>query len=145
MTDYIPASLDWVRKQVELYEGSGGTQGYLLEGTDMPCILFTHTGVKTGGIRKTPLMRVEVDGSYVLVGSMGGQPQNPGWVYNLRADPNIQVRDRTEVFDMRVREVADEAERDRLWAAAVEAYPDYEAYQAKTDRKIPVFLAEPVG
>ena len=144
MADYIPASLDWVRKQVELYEGSGGKEGYLLEGTDMPCILFTHIGVKTGGIRKTPLMRVKVDEGYVLIGSMGGQPQNPGWVYNLRANPDIQLRDRTEVFDMRVREVTDEDERTRLWAAAVDAYPDYDAYQAKTERVIPVFLAEPV-
>ena len=142
MADYIPPAIGWVRKQVELYEGSEGKEGYLLEGTDMPCILFTHTGVKTGGIRKTPLMRVEVDGSYVLIGSMGGQPENPGWVHNLRARPEITLRDRTEVFNMRVREVSDEQERSRLWAAAVAAYPDYDDYQAKTERKIPVFLAE---
>ncbi|QFU75067.1 nitroreductase family deazaflavin-dependent oxidoreductase [Halioglobus maricola] len=143
MADYIPPALDWVRKQVELYEGSGGKEGYLLEGTDMPCILFTHVGVKTGAIRKTPLMRVEVDGSYVLIGSMGGQPKNPSWVANIRARPDISLRDREEVFDMRVREVDDPEERSRLWAAAVEAYPDYDAYQEKTERIIPVFLAEP--
>jgi deazaflavin-dependent oxidoreductase (nitroreductase family) len=143
MADYIPPALDWVRKQVELYESSGGTEGYLLEGTDMPCILFTHRGVKTGAMRKTPLMRVKVDEGYVLIGSMGGQPQNPGWVYNLRADPDITLRDRTEVFEMRVREVEDPRERDRLWAAAVDAYPPYDEYQARTERVIPVFLAEP--
>ena len=143
MADYIPPALDWVRKQVELYESSGGTDGYLLEGTDMPCILYTHKGVKTGAIRKTPVMRVKVDGGYVLVGSMGGQPQNPAWVANLRADPDITVRDRTEVFDMRAREVSDPEERGRLWAAAAEAYPFYDDYQAKTERVIPVFLAEP--
>ena len=80
MADYIPPSLDWVRKQVELYESSGGTQGTTLLDTGMPCILVTHTGNKTGGIRKIPLMRVEVNGSYVLIGSMGGQPKNPVWV-----------------------------------------------------------------
>ena len=143
MADYIPPTLDWVRKQVELYESSGGTEGYLLEGTDMPCVLFTHRGVKTGAIRKTPVMRVEVDGCYVLVGSMGGQPQNPAWVANLRADPDITLRDRTEVFDMRAREVTDPEERARLWEASVKDFPPYEEYQGKTERVIPVFLAEP--
>lgn len=143
MADYIPPTLDWVRKQVELYESSGGKDGYLLEGTDMPCILVTHLGVKSGAVRKIPVMRVEVDGSYVLVGSMGGQPQNPAWVANLRAHPDVTVRDRTEVFEMRVREVDDPEEKAKLWAAGVEAYPPYDDYQAKTDRVIPVFLAEP--
>lgn len=143
MADYIPPTLDWVRKQVELYESSGGKDGYLLEGTDMPCILVTHLGIKSGAVRKIPVMRVEVDGSYVLVGSMGGQPQNPAWVANLRAHPDVTVRDRTKVFEMRVREVDDPEEKAKLWAAGVEAYPPYDDYQAKTDRVIPVFLAEP--
>ncbi len=143
MSDYIPPTLDWVRKQVELYESSGGTEGYLLEGTDMPCIIITHKGAKTGGIRKIPVMRVEVDGNYVLIGSMGGQPQNPAWVYNLRAHPDVEIRDRTEVMPMHVREVEDADERARLWAAAAAAYPPYDEYQAKTERVIPVFLAEP--
>lgn len=143
MANYIPPSLDWVREQVELYESSGGTQGTTLMDTGMPCVLVTHTGNKTGGIRKIPLMRVEVSGSYVLIGSMAGQPKNPVWVYNLRANPDIQLRDKTEVFEMRVREVTDDAEREPLWAAAAEAYPLYEDYQAKTTRKIPVFIAEP--
>lgn len=143
MQDYIPPALDWVREQVELYESSGGTQGTTLMDTGMPCIIVTHTGNKTGGIRKIPLMRVEVDGSYVLIGSMGGQPNNPVWVYNLRANPNVTIRDATQVMEMRVREVDDDAERARLWAAAVAAYPPYDEYQAKTTRKIPVFLAEP--
>jgi deazaflavin-dependent oxidoreductase (nitroreductase family) len=142
MAEYIPPALDWVREQVELYESSGGTEGTTLLDTGMPCILVIHTGKKSGGIRKIPLMRVEVEGNYVLIGSMGGQPNNPVWVYNLRAHPDIQIRDKTEVFDMRAREVSDEAERAKLWAAAVAAYPDYDEYQAKTDRKIPVFVAE---
>ncbi len=144
MAEYIPPTLDWVRKQVELYEGSGGTEGAELLDTGMPCIIVTHTGNRTGGIRKIPLMRVKVGDAYVLVGSMGGAPKNPVWVYNLRANPDVEIRDRTEVMPMRVREVEDEDERARLWAAAVEAYPPYDDYQAKTSRRIPVFVAEPV-
>jgi len=143
MADYIPPSLDWVREQVELYESSGGTKGTTLMDTGMPCILVTHTGNKTGGIRKIPLMRVEVNGNYVLIGSMGGQPKNPVWVYNIRANSEVQIRDKTDVFDMHVREVTDEQEREKLWAAGVAAYPPYDDYQAKTSRKIPVFVAEP--
>jgi len=145
MADYIPPTLDWVRKQVELYESSGGTEGTTLLDTGMPCIIVTHKGNKTGGIRKIPLMRVEVDGNYVLIGSMGGQPKNPSWVYNLRAHPDVEIRDKTQVMPMRVREVSDEAERNRLWKVSAEAYPPYDDYQAKTSRKIPVFLAEPTG
>ena len=144
MADYLPPTLDWVREQVELYESSGGTEGTTLLDTGLPCILVIHTGNKTGGIRKIPLMRVEVDGNYVLIGSMGGQPNNPVWVYNLRANPNVQIRDKTELFEMRAREVSDDDERDRLWAAAVQAFPTYDEYKAKTSRKIPVFIAEPI-
>ena len=143
MTEYIPPALDWVRKQVELYEGSGGAEGSTLLDTGMPCIIVTHIGNKTGATRKIPLMRVKVDEGYVLIGSMGGQPNNPVWVYNLRANPDVQIRDKTEVSDMRVREITDPEERDRLWAASAQAYPPYNDYQAKTDRKIPVFIAEP--
>ena len=110
----------------------------------LPCIIVTHVGNKTGGIRKIPLMRVKVDNSYVLIGSMGGQPKNPVWVYNLRANPDVQIRDKHEVTEMKVREVSDESERKSLWEESVEAYPPYEEYQAKTDRIIPVFIAEPV-
>ena len=144
MADYIPPTLDWVREQVELYEGSNGTEGTTLRDTVMPCIIVTHTVNKTGGIRKIPLMRVEIDGSYVLVGSYGGRPKNPVWVYNIRANPDVEIRDKTEVFQMRVREVTEDPERQRLWAASAVAYPPYNEYQAKTDRKIPVFIAERV-
>jgi deazaflavin-dependent oxidoreductase (nitroreductase family) len=144
MAEYIPPKIDWVRKQVELYEGSGGKEGSTLMDTGMPCIIVTHTGNKSGAIRKIPLMRVKVENSYVLIGSMGGQPKNPVWVYNLRANPDVQIRDETEVTEMRVREVSDEQERQRLWDASAQAYPPYNDYQAKTSRKIPVFIAEPV-
>ncbi len=143
MPEYIPPAIDWVREQVELYESSGGTEGVTLRDTGLPCIIVTHMGGKTGGIRKIPLMRVKVDNAYVLVGSYGGRPKNPVWVYNLRAHPDVEIRDRTEVFKMRVREVEDPAERARLWDASVAAFPPYAEYQAKTDRKIPVFIAEP--
>ena len=144
MAEYIPPTLDWVRKQVDLYEGSGGTEGTTLLDTGMPCIIVTHQGNRTGAIRKIPLMRVKVEDSYVLVGSMGGQPKNPVWVYNLRANPDVEIRDRTEVHKMRVREVTDEQERQRLWDISAETFPPYNDYQAKTSRRIPVFLAEPV-
>ena len=146
MTDqnYLPPTIDWVRKQVEVYEGTNGEKGSTLMDSGLPCIIVTHVGNKTVGIRKIPLMRVKVDSSYVLIGSMGGQPKNPVWVYNLRANPDVQIRDKHEVTEMKVREVSDESERKSLWEASVEAYPPYEEYQAKTDRIIPVFIAEPV-
>jgi deazaflavin-dependent oxidoreductase (nitroreductase family) len=144
MAEYIAPKIDWVREQVELYEGSGGTKGTTLMETGMPCIIVTHMGNKSGAIRKIPLMRVKVDSGYVLVGSMGGQPKNPVWVYNLRSNPTVEIRDKTEVFNMCVREVTDDQERERLWVACAEAFPPYNDYREKTTRKIPVFVAEPV-
>ena len=143
MTEYIPPALDWVRDQVELYESSGGKEGTTLRDTGLPCIIVTHVGNKTGAIRKIPVMRIEVDDGYVLIGSFGGRPKNPVWVYNLRSNPNVEIRDKTEVFKMRVREVTDNQERERLWNISVKAYSPYNDYQAKTSRKIPVFIAEP--
>jgi deazaflavin-dependent oxidoreductase (nitroreductase family) len=132
-----------VREQVELYEGSGGTQGTTLRDTGLPVIIVTHRGNKTGAIRKTPLMRVKDGATYILVGSVGGAPSNPVWVYNLRANPDVEIRDLTVVQPMRVREVQDDKERTRLWDLAVAAFPPYADYQAKTSRKIPVFVASP--
>jgi deazaflavin-dependent oxidoreductase (nitroreductase family) len=144
MAEYIPPALDWVREQVELYEGSGGTKGTTLRDTGLPVVIVTHKGNKTGGIRKIPVMRVKVGDAYVVVGSYGGREKNPVWVYNLRANPDVEIRDRTEVFRMRVREVPEGPERQRLWDAAAAAFPTYNEYQAKTARLIPVFVAEPV-
>ena len=143
MPEYIPSPRQWVRDQVELYEGSAGKQGTTLRDTGLPVIIVTHTGNKTGAVRKTPLMRVQDGARYVLVGSVGGAPNNPVWVYNLRANPSVEIRDHATVQPMRVREITDDAERARLWKLAVAAYPPYEEYQAKTTRKIPVFVAEP--
>jgi deazaflavin-dependent oxidoreductase (nitroreductase family) len=144
MGEYIPSPVAWVREQVELYERSGGTQGTTLRDTGLPVIIVTNAGNKTGAVRKTPLMRVADGENYVLVGSVGGAPKNPVWVYNLRANPEVQIRDKTEVQDMRVREVKDPAERARLWEIAVAAFPPYEDYRKRTSRVIPLFVAEPV-
>ena len=143
MAEYIPSPREWVREQVEQYEGSGGAEGTTLRDTGLPVIIVTNRGNQSGAIRKTPLMRVKDGDNYVLVASMGGAPNNPVWVYNLRADNNVEIRDETEVHTMRVREVRDDAERARLWDIAVEAFPPYEEYQGRTTRRIPVFVAEP--
>ncbi len=144
MSKYIPSPQQWVADQVELYEGSGGTAGLTLRDTGLPVIIVTHHGRKTGAIRKIPVMRV-VDGkNYIVVASKGGAPKHPEWYHNLRANPNVEIRDKTEVHSMRVREVVDPAERERLWKIAVKTFPPYQDYQTKTDRIIPMFLAEPV-
>ena len=144
MGKYIPSPSDWVADQVELYESSGGTEGTTLRDTGLPVIIVTNRGRKTGAIRKTPLMRV-VDGkNYVLIASQGGAPKHPLWYHNLKADPNVQIRDKAEVYQMRVREVVDAEERQRLWKLAVQAYPPYQDYQERTDRVIPVLVAEPI-
>jgi len=143
MAKYIPSPRDWVREQVELYESSGGTKGITLRDTGLPVVLVTHWGNKTGAIRKTPLMRVKDGDKYILIGSQGGAPKDPVWAHNLRVNPHIELRDQTIVRPMRVREVKDAAERARLWKLAVTAYPPYADYQARTERQIPVFVAEP--
>lgn len=143
MTKYIPSPREWVREQVELYESSGGTKGTTLRDTGLPVIIVTHTGNKTGAIRKTPLMRVKDGDWYVLVGSQGGAPKDPAWVHNLRANRRVELRDETVVRPMQVREVKDKTERGRLWKLAVAAYPPYAEYQAKTTREIPIFVATP--
>jgi deazaflavin-dependent oxidoreductase (nitroreductase family) len=141
--EYQPSPTKWVRDQVELYEKSNGTEGTTLLNTGLPVVIVTNTGRKTGAIRKTPLMRVKDGDNYVLIGSRGGAPENPVWVYNLRANPDVEIRDRADVRKMRVREVKDASERSRLWDLAVAAYPPYSDYQKRTERKIPVFVAEP--
>ena len=145
MAEYIPRPRDWVREQVELYESSGGKEGTTLRETGLPVIVVTNTGNRTGAVRKTPLMRA-VDGSnYILVASTGGAPKHPVWYFNLKADPSVKIQDGSDIYDMTVREITDSGERKRLWKIAVEAYPPYHEYQQKTDRVIPVFLAEPVS
>jgi F420H(2)-dependent quinone reductase len=144
MSKYIPSPSDWVAEQVELYEGSQGTEGLTLRDTGLPVIIVTNRGWKTGAIRKTPLMRAVDENNYILVASQGGAPNHPKWYHNLKANPNVEIRDKTEVYSMRVREVVDSVERQRLWDIAVAAYPPYQEYQDKTDRVIPIFIAETV-
>jgi len=144
MSKYIPSPRQWVAEQVELYEGSGGTAGLTLRDTGLPVIIVTNRGRNTGAIRKTPLMRVADGENYILVASQGGAPKHPQWYHNLKADPNVEIRDKTSVRAMRVREVVDPTERARLWDIAVKTFPAYQEYQDKTKRIIPIFLAEPV-
>ena len=144
MSEYIPSPREWVADQVELYEGSGGTDGLTLRDTGLPVIIVTNRGSKTGAIRKTPLMRAMDGSNYILVASQGGAPKNPRWYANLKAEPNVEIRDETQVHSMRVREVVDSVERKKLWDIAVAAFPPYQEYQDKTDRVIPVFIAEAI-
>lgn len=145
MPEYIPSPSDWVREQVEQYESSGGTAGTTLRDTGLPVIIVTHIGHKTGAIRKTPLMRVVTDdGTYVLVASKGGAPDNPLWYYSLRRQPEVEIRDQDRVFRARIHEVTDPEERARLWKAAVQAFPPYADYQKRTTRQIPIFAAKPL-
>ena len=143
MAEYVPSPIQWVREQVEVYERTEGAEGYTLRDTGLPVIIVTNMGNKSGVVRKTPLMRVKDGDAYVLVGSMGGAPKHPVWVYNLRSNADVEIRDRSDVQRMRVREVSDETERARLWTLSVAAFPPYADYQKRTERKIPVFVAEP--
>src|SRR5512137_1920031 len=129
MSKYIPSPRQWVADQVELYEGSGGTAGLTLRDTGLPVIIVTNRGRNTGAIRKTPLMRVVDGNNYILVASRGGAPTHPQWYHNLKADPHVEIRDKTEVHAMRVREVVDSVERERVWGVAVKAFPAYQEYQ----------------
>ncbi|MAQ57741.1 MAG: nitroreductase [Chloroflexi bacterium] len=141
MSEYIANPIDWVANQVELYESSNGAEGTTL--FDLPCIIVTNKGNKTGAVRKTPLMRVVDGDNYVLVASWGGAPKHPVWYYNLKSDPSVEIRDIDKVQPMSVHEVTDPVEKARLWKIAVAAYPPYEEYQEKTSRVIPVFVAVP--
>src|SRR5215469_13907269 len=134
--DYEPSPRAWVREQVQLYEGSGGTQGTTLRDTGLPVVIITNRGVRSGKVRKTPVMRVEHDGRYAAVASQGGSPAHPQWYYNFRANPAVQLQDGANRTDMIAREVIGD-ER------AVAAYPPYAEYQQKTSRQIPVFVLEP--
>jgi deazaflavin-dependent oxidoreductase (nitroreductase family) len=139
--EYEPSAASWARDQVDLYERSGGTQGTDMNG--MPVIILTSVGARTGKVRKTPLMRVEHDGEYAVVASLGGAPSNPVWYNNLTADPHVELQDGPVRKDYQAREVHG-GERDTWWERAVAAYPDYAEYQKNTDRTIPVFVLTPV-
>ncbi len=139
--EYAPSPSKWVREQVDLYESSGGTEGTTMR--EMPVVVVTSLGARSGKIRKTPLMRVEHDGRYALVASQGGAPDNPTWYYNLVNHPQVEIQDGPVRQDMTVR-ILDGEEKAVWWQRCVAAFPDYADYQEKTDRQIPVFVAEPV-
>jgi deazaflavin-dependent oxidoreductase (nitroreductase family) len=139
--DYLPSPEDWVRNQVQLYESSGGTQGNTMPGSDLPVIIITSRGNKSGKVRKTPVMRVEHQGEYALVAATGGAPNDPDWYRNLMAAPEeAAIQDGPAQFDVRVRELSG-AERETWWQLAVHTYPAYGEHQAKIDRTIPVLVA----
>jgi F420H(2)-dependent quinone reductase len=140
--EYEPSPSSWSRDQVETYERSGGTAGNELNGK--PVIILTSTGAKSGKLRKTPLMRVEHDGEYAVVASLGGAPKHPVWYYNLTTDPHVELQDGPARKDYVAREVQG-AEREAWWERAVAAWPDYAEYQKKTSRVIPVFVLTPEG
>jgi F420H(2)-dependent quinone reductase len=142
--EYEPSTKDWVREQVERYEATGGREANTLRDTGLPIAIFWNRGVKSGKVRKTPLMRVEEDGAYAMVGSEGGAPKDPAWVANVRAHPDVTVQDGPDPWDGVAREITGE-EKAVWWERAVAAYPTYAEYQAKTDRDIPVFLVERRG
>lgn len=148
--EYEPSTMKLVRDQVELYEGSGGTEGTTLgsligwedgERRELPVVILTTLGAKSGKIRKSPLMRVEHDGSYAVVASSGGAPKHPVWYHNVVADPRVELQDGPVRQDMLAREVTGN-EKAVWWARAVEAFPDYAEYQKRMVREIPVFVLE---
>ncbi|MCW1960088.1 MAG: nitroreductase family deazaflavin-dependent oxidoreductase [Mycobacterium sp.] len=139
--EYEPSTSDWARENAELYMASGGKDGTELKGK--PVILLTTIGAKTGKIRKTPLMRVENGGEYAVVASLGGAPKNPVWYYNIKKTPRVELQDGTTTGDYEAREVFGD-EKATWWRRAVEVWPDYADYQAKTDREIPVFVLTPI-
>jgi deazaflavin-dependent oxidoreductase (nitroreductase family) len=131
-----------VRDQVERYEATDGREANTLAGTTRPVVIFTTRGRKSGKIRKFVLMRVEHDGKYAMVASMGGAPEHPEWYFNLTADPDaLRVQDGAERFEATARELHG-VERATWWQRAVEAYPSYATYQERTEREIPVLLVE---
>ena len=139
--EYVPSTRGWVRDQVEAYERSGGREANTLRDTGLPVIIVTMRGSKSGNVRKIALMRVEHDGEYALVASVGGAPKHPVWYYNLKTNPGeVTIQDGPEPFPVRIREVIGD-EKATWWERAVAAFPPYADYQQKTDREIPVFVA----
>ncbi|MDL9979008.1 nitroreductase family deazaflavin-dependent oxidoreductase [Microbacterium candidum] len=138
--EYLPSTAAWARKQAETFEASHGADANQLRGK--PIIVLTTVGAKTGGLRKTALMRVEHDGRYAVVASRGGAPEHPQWYWNLRKNPHVELQDGDVTHDYTAREL-DGDERAEWWARATQAWPDYDVYQTKTDRRIPIFVLEP--
>jgi deazaflavin-dependent oxidoreductase (nitroreductase family) len=137
--EYAPSTSAWAREQADAYEASGGTDATELRG--MPVIVLTSVGAQSGMLRKTALMRVEHEGEYAVVASLGGAPKHPVWYFNLVKNPHVELQDGTEKHDYLARELSGD-EKAVWWERAVAAYPPYADYQEKTDRQIPVFVLE---
>lgn len=140
--EYLPSTSEWARNQAEQFEESRGAEANELQGK--PIIVLTTIGAKTGGLRKTALMRVEHSGHYAIVASRGGAPRHPAWYWNVKKNPHVQLQDGAEVGDYIAREL-DGDERALWWARAAEVWPPYDEYQTKTDRVIPIFVLEPIN
>ncbi|HET7070633.1 MAG TPA: nitroreductase family deazaflavin-dependent oxidoreductase [Nocardioides sp.] len=141
---YAPSKQQWVRDQVAEFEASNGARANRLRDTGDPIVVITSVGAKSGSLRKNPVMRVERDGKYVAVASMGGAPENPTWFHNFVAHPEVELQDGPEKHSYTARLLSGE-ERAEWWAYAVETWPTYGQYQKKTEREIPVFLLERVA
>ena len=139
--EYEPGTAAYARKQAERYEATNGAEANDLRGR--PVIVLTSVGAKTGKLRKTALMRVEHDGEYAVVASLGGAPKHPVWYHNLKADPHVELQDGPTKRDYLAREVTAD-EKAVWWQRAVATWPDYARYQTRTTRQIPVFVLEPV-
>jgi F420H(2)-dependent quinone reductase len=139
--DYEPSPYGWVREQVAEYEASDGRRANTLRDTGLPIVVVTTRGNKSGKLRKTPLMRVEHEGTYAVIASLGGAPKHPVWYHNLLADPHVELQDGPVVHELVAREVHG-PEREQWWERAVAAFPDYAAYQQRTERTIPVLVLE---
>ena len=139
--EYEPSTSEWARTQAETYEATGGREANLLKG--VPIIVLTSVGSKSGKLRKTALMRVEHDGDYAVVASKGGAPDHPAWYWNLKANPHVELQDGETRRDYRARQLEGD-EYATWWERSVAVWPDYAEYQKKTDRKIPVFVLEPI-
>ncbi|KQZ86140.1 nitroreductase [Microbacterium sp. Root166] len=140
--EYEPSTSEWARKQAETFEASNGQKANLLRG--VPIIVLTTVGAKSGKLRKTALMRVEHGGRYLVVASKGGAPDEPKWAANMRRQPHVELQDGADKRDYLARELSG-AERDEWWPRGTAVWPDYDNYQAKTDRLIAIFLLEPMG
>jgi deazaflavin-dependent oxidoreductase (nitroreductase family) len=140
--EYEPSPSQWVRDQVEEYEGSGGTKGTEMRG--VPVVVITSMGASSGKLRKNPVMRVEHDGVYAAVASKGGAPEHPSWYGNIVKQPLVELQDGPDRADYNARRV-DGDERAKWWERAVAVWPDYADYQTKTEREIPVFVLERAG
>lgn len=140
--EYLPSTSEWARSQAETFEASGGHEAAELRG--VPIIVLTTVGAKTGGLRKTALMRVEHDGRYLVVASKGGAPEHPAWFHNLVKNPRVELQDGDVKREYQAHQ-AEGAERDEWWARAVAVWPDYDEYQKKTERRIEIFVLEPVS